>query len=114
MEENILNSIKLMLGSEIDYDHFDEPIIMCINSCFGVLFQLGVGPQKKPFKIEDGTETWDDFMVQPNQLDSVKTYIYLKVKLQFDPPTSSFVLKSFEDMTKEYEWRLNVSAETPI
>ena len=96
MEENILNSIKLMLGSEIDYDHFDEPIIMCINSCFGVLFQLGVGPQNRPFKIKNGSEVWKDFMVQ------------------FDPPTSSFVLKSYEDMAKEYEWRLNVSAETPI
>ena len=114
MEENILDSIKLMLGSEIDYDHFDTPITLFINSIFGVLFQLGVGPQDKPFKIEDGTETWEDFMVQPLQLDTVKTYIYLKVKIQFDPPTSSSVLKAFEDMALEYEWRLNVSAETPV
>lgn len=113
MEENILNSIKLMLGSEIDYVHFDTPITMFINSIFGVLFQLGVGPQDKPFELVDGTETWDEFLVQPNQLNTVKTYIFLKTKLQFDPPTSSAVLKSYEDMASEYEWRLNVSAETP-
>lgn len=114
MGENILDSIKLMLGSEIDYDHFDTPITLFINSLFGVLFQLGIGPQDKPFKLEDGTETWDEFIVQPLQLDTVKTYIYLKVKLQFDPPSSSAVLKSFEEMALEYEWRLNVSAETPV
>lgn len=114
MGENILDSIKLMLGSEIDYDHFDTPIILFINSLFGVLFQLGVGPTDEQFRIVDGTETWSDFMIQPKQLDTVKTYIYLKVKLQFDPPTSSAVLKSFEEMALEYEWRLNVSAETPV
>lgn len=114
MEENILDSIKLMLGSEIDYDHFDTPIMMFINSCFGVLFQLGVGPQDEPFCLESGTETWSEFMTSPRLLNTVKTYIYLKVKLQFDPPSSSSVLKSFEEMALEYEWRLNVSAETPV
>lgn len=112
MEENILESIKSMLGSEPDYHHFDKSIIMCINSAFGVLFQLGVGPKDKQFSIVTGDETWNDF-IQNDQIELVKNYIAIKTQLMFDPPSNSFLVTLLKDMEKEYEWRLNVDAETP-
>jgi UDP-N-acetylglucosamine transferase subunit ALG13 len=112
MEENILASIKQMIGSEPDYRHFDKEIIMAINSAFAILFQLGVGPQDKPYMIMDGSETWDEFM-DDGQLELVKSYVALKVQTLFDPPTSSFLLSNVNEQIKEFEWRLNVQNETP-
>ena len=112
MEENILASVKEMIGAEDDYDHFNKPLILCLNSVFGVLFQLGVGPKDRPFVMVDGSETWDQFLIG-DQIETVKNYIAIRVQLAFDPPTSSFVLNYMNDMAKEYEWRLNVDAETP-
>ncbi len=112
MDDSILNSIKVMLGIEPDYPHFDSQLILFINSTFGILYQLGVGQTTEPFKIADATDTWDDFM-KSDQIDTVKSYVFAKVKLLFDPPSSSFVLSSYQDMIKEFEWRCNVDAETP-
>lgn len=110
--DSILNSIKIMLGIEPDYTHFDQTLIMFINTVFGILYQLGVGPRNAPFKISDSSEEWSEFMVD-DQIDTVKSYIFAKVKLLFDPPTSSFVLASYQDLIKEFEWRCHVDAETP-
>lgn len=110
--DSILTSIKKMLGIEEDYNHFDPELIVMINSVFGVLFQLGVGPKDAPYSIESEENTWDEFMVG-NQIQTVKSYIFAKVKMQFDPPSSSFVLSSYQDLAKEFEWRCNVDAETP-
>jgi hypothetical protein len=110
--ESILTSIKKLLGITEDYDHFDADIIMHINSVFTILTQIGVGPSKG-FRIEDDTATWDDFI--PTDLivyDSIKTYIYLQVKLLFDPPQSGTTLESYNRRIKELEWRLNVTAES--
>lgn len=112
MEENILASIKQMIGCEAEYDHFDSEIIMCINSAFSILFQLGVGPQDRPFQVIDGSEVWDDF-VQSDPDDLVKNYVAIKVKKMFDPPSNSFLMTALNEMEKEYEWRMNVTAETP-
>lgn len=109
--ESILISIKKLLGIEADYEHFDPDIIMHINSVFMILTQLGVGPPEG-FRIEDETTTWNDFLSGDNNLDAVKSYIHLKVKLLFDPPLSSAVIESMNRMISEFEWRLNVSAET--
>lgn len=111
MEENILTSIKELIGSEVDYEHFDKPMIMCINSAFGILFQLGVGPKDKPFQIINGEETWDEFIPE-DQIDLVKNYVAIKVQKMFDPPSNSFLMTALNEMEKEYEWRLNVDAET--
>lgn len=110
--ESILTSIKKMLGIEADYQHFDSELIVFINSVFGILFQLGVGPTDAPFKITGADEIWEDF-IQDDQIETVKSYMYMKVKLLFDPPSSSFVLSSYADLIKEFEWRCNVDAETP-
>lgn len=108
--DSILVSIKKLLGIAADYTHFDPDIIMHINSAFSVLTQLGVGPPEG-FRIEDNTKTWNDFISDTIRLDAVKSYVYLKVGLMFDPPTSSAVLSAKERQISELEWRLNVAAE---
>ena len=110
METSILTSIKKMLGVAEDYTEFDEDIITHINSVFLNLAQLGVGP-KEGFMIEDDTAVWEDFIDNSIQLQAVKTYMYLKVKLLFDPPLSSSVTESFTRMIAELEWRLNAAVD---
>ena len=85
---------------------------MYINSAFMILTQMGVGPSEG-FRIEDKTSDWDEFVSPEDNLESVKTYVYMKVKLMFDPPTSSAVMESMKSMISELEWRLNVEVETP-
>lgn len=105
--ESILTSIKKLLGVQEEYTHFDPDIIMHINTVFMVLNQLGVGPEKC-FVIEDDTSTWEDFLGRGNQsIEAVKTYVYLKVKIVFDPPANGTVMKSIESAINEYEVRLN-------
>ena len=110
METSILTSIKKMLGVAEDYIEFDEDIITHINSVFLNLTQLGVGPEEG-FMIEDDTAVWEDFIVDSIKLQAVKTYMYPKVKLLFDPPLSSSVTESFTRMIAELEWRLNVAVD---
>ena len=109
--ESILISIKKMLGITEDYEHFDSDLIMHINSVFSILTQLGVGPSEG-FSIKDKTNVWSDFIPDDPRLESVKSYVYMKVKLLFDPPLSSTVMESMNRMISEFEWRLNVQSET--
>ena len=110
--ESILTSIKKLLGIDEAYTHFDADIIMHINSVLMILTQLGVGPEEG-FVIEDDTSTWINFIPEANaaQLHAVKTYIYMKVKLMFDPPLSSAVIESMSRRIAEFEWRLNVAVD---
>lgn len=110
--ESILTSIKKLLGITEEYEHFDADIIMHINSVFMILAQMGVGPSEG-FSIKDKTATWDMFVSQNTNLESVKSYVFMKVKLLFDPPQSSAVMESMNRMISEFEWRLNVESETP-
>lgn len=111
MEESILISIKKLLGISDDYTQFDEDIIMHINTVFLNLNQLGVGPEEG-FSIEDDSAEWSEFIGDNNaQLQAVKSYIYLKVKLLFDPPLSSSVIESMNRMIAELEFRLNVAVD---
>ena len=112
MVDSILDGTKKALGIESDYDHFDPELIMHINSVFMVLYQLGVGPDD-PFQIESEDNTWDEFLSDRLNVEAVKSYVYLRVRLIFDPPTTSFVGDSYQKMIDEYEWRLTVGAETP-
>ena len=113
MEESILRSTKKILGLTDDYTPFDLDVITHINAAFSILDQLGVGPEGG-FSIVDDTTVWSDFVVPANQLHLVKTYVFLKVRLLFDPPSTSFLIKAMEDQVKEYEWRLNVFREVLI
>lgn len=109
--ESILTSIKKFVGIDAEYEHFDPDIIMHINSVFADLWQLGVGPYKG-FMIEDNTTSWEDFLQGSDELQSVKSYMELRVKLLFDPPSSAAVLEAMQRQIDKWEWRLNVAAET--
>ena len=109
--ESILNSIKKLLGIAEDYDYFDSDIIMHINSVFATLTQLGVGPEDG-FSIDDEYEKWEDFLPEERMLHSVKSYMFMKVKLMFDPPLSSAVIECTKEQIKELEWRLQVAVDS--
>lgn len=107
MSDSILNSTKKVLGIDATYTAFDQDIAMYINSAFSVLNQLGVGPTEG-FFINDDTAEWDDFIDDPRLLNLVKTYVLLKVRYLFDPPTMSFLIDAVNNQIKEYEWRISV------
>ena len=111
--ESILVSIKKMLGVSEKDTNFDTDIKIHINSVLMILTQLGVGP-KKGFRITDEKETWNDFLgytADSEYIEGVKTYVYIRVKLVFDPPTSSSLAQALKEESKEYEWRLNIQVD---
>ena len=108
--DSILTSIKKLLGITENYEYFDADLIIHINSVFMILNQLGVGPDDC-FRILDKTSKWEDFSSDINKIESVKTYIYLKVKLMFDPPQNGFLVESINRQLSELEWRLNMSCD---
>lgn len=110
--ESILTSIKKLLGITEDYKQFDADIIRHINSVFADLAQMGVGPSKG-FVIWDDTAIWDDFISDDLLLQSVISYMNLRVKILFDPNSiGASTLASYERQIAQWEWRLNVAAET--
>lgn len=108
--ESILTSVKKLLGIDEAYEHFDTDIIIHINSIFMVLTQMGVGPAEG-FSIIDKNDIWTDFIEDLSKLEAVKSYVYLRVKLLFDPPASSAVTESMNRMISEFEWRLNAEVD---
>ena len=113
MEKSILKSTKKILGLGDDYDVFDLDVITHINAVFSTLQQLGVGPAAG-FMIEDDGPTWDDFLLNDPRLNNVKTYVYLRVRLLFDPPATSFAISAMQEQIKEFEWRLMVQTDPPV
>ena len=109
--ESILTSVKKLHGITEECKDFDTDLIIHINSVFMILKQMGVGPESG-FSITDKSSVWTDFIQDVNDIESVKSYVYLKVKLIFDPPSSSAVIESIKETIKELEWRLNVAAES--
>ena len=110
--DSMVTSIKKLLGITKECTSFDPDLIIHINSVFLTLKQLGVGPEEA-FAITGEYETWDQFLPEGNpNFEAVKSYMHIKVKLQFDPPTSSSVMEAMNRMASEYEWRLNVEAES--
>ena len=110
MEQSILTSTKKILGIAEDYTVFDLDIITHINSAFSTLTQLGIGPDEG-FMIEGAETLWTDYIVDDLQYNSVKTYVFLKVRQLFDPPTTSYLISAVERQIQELEWRLNVHRE---
>lgn len=108
--DSILTSIKKLLGIQKDYTHFDQDIIIHINSVFMTLGQLGVGPEEG-FAIEDDLIKWTDYIPESPILHTIKSYMYLKVRLLFDPPSSSIAVESMNRIINEFEWRINLQAE---
>jgi hypothetical protein len=108
--QSILSSVKKVLGLPEADTSFDVDITMHINSVLATLTQIGIGPAEG-FMIEDADDMWDSFFGIDPRLSSVKSYVYLKVRLMFDPPGTSFALTSMEKQITELEWRLNVQRE---
>lgn len=108
--DSILTSIKKMLGIAEEYEHFDMDLIIHINSALSILTQLGVGPSRG-FSIQDKYATWEDFIPAGANLESVKSYVYLKVRLLFDPPANSSVIESTNRLLSELEFRINVEVD---
>lgn len=106
MEQSILKDIKKLIGPSIAYNVFNTDIVININAAFFTLYQLGVGPQDKAFTIIDSDAVWKDFCEDETVIAAVKQYVYLKVRLIFDPPTSTNVHQAYQDQVNELEWRL--------
>lgn len=110
--DSILTSIKGLLGITEECEQFDGQLIIHINTVFRILKRMGVGPSEG-FSIEDSEAIWDDFFDDDTDenLEDVKTYVYLKVKMIFDPPTSSALMEAMKENIKELEWTLNFEAD---
>lgn len=110
MTDSILDSTKKTLNLASDYTAFDQDIILHINSVFSTLNQLGVGP-KDGFMIEDNVPLWSAFLEGDHRLNNVKTYMYLRVRMLFDPPTLGYLIDAMKEQIKELEWRINAQRE---
>lgn len=110
-ESSILSSVKKVLGLPDDYEAFDADVKMHINSVFSTLQQLGVGPEEG-FRIEDKNSKWEDFSTDL-AIDSVRSYVSIKVRLIFDPPSTSYTIEAMTKVANEFEWRLQVASEKP-
>ena len=110
MATSILDSTKKLLGLDMDYDVFDLDVLTHINTVFFTLQQLGVGPADG-FFIEDNTKNWEDYDTVGN-LNAVRSYMFIRVRLLFDPPATSFAIDSLKKQAEELEWRLNVQQES--
>lgn len=108
---SILEDVKKLIGPSASYEAFDTELIIHINSVFSILKQMGVGPQDETFKITGTSEDWYDFFEEGENLEMVKTYVFLKVKMIFDPPQSSSVADAYNRQIQEFEWRLNVEVD---
>ena len=109
MEESILTSIKKLLGITEEYEHFDKAIIIHINSVFMILTKRGVGAADG-FNISSKKTTWSEFTKDDKKIEAVKSYVYMKVKLLFDPPASSSGREATNRDINEFEWRLTLAA----
>lgn len=113
MTDSILNSVKEQLGLPAAYSPFDAEIKTYINTALSTLTQLGIGPVDG-FYIAAGTETWSNFMGTDAKLNQVQTYVYLRVKILFDPPAAPSALAAIEKQIEEFGWRINVVREVQL
>lgn len=109
--DSILNTIKKLMGITEEYTHFDQDLIIHINSVLMILNQIGVG--KEGFIVRDESDAWGDFIEDEEKIEGVKTYVFIRTKLVFDPPSSSIVSDSYKKMADELEFRLNLSVDPP-
>lgn len=108
--ESILTSIKKLLGLPEEITEFDMDIILHINSVLSALTQIGIGPDSG-FSISDSSATWNDFMGDDPLIASVKSYVYMKVRLLFDPPSNGSTMEAFNQLIAEFEWRFYVEMD---
>lgn len=113
MTDSILDSTKKILGIADDYTAFDLDIITHINTSLSTLTQLGIGPDEG-FFITNHRDVWEDFIGDDPRYNSIKSYVYLKVRRLFDPPGTSYLIESMDRQIEEFEWRLSVTRENDI
>ena len=111
--DSILISVKKQLGIAPEDTSFDDEIVIHTNSVFSLLTQLGVGPADG-FRISDADAVWGDYLGDVGTVEMVKSYMFMKVRLIFDPPQSSAGRESLEALAKEFEWRINVAVDTKM
>lgn len=112
-DDSILTSVKKALGIPSDYEHFDRDILLHLNTVMSILNQLGVGPEEG-FIVEDDSTLWSDLFdgdIDTNKMMYVKSYVCLRVRLLFDPPTSSGAIDAMERQMRELEWRITVTRD---
>lgn len=113
MKESILDSVKLSLGIPVEYEHFDQQIMLHLNTVMAILPQLGVGPEEG-FFVQDDSTAWGDLIGDAElayKLLYVKSYVCLRVRLLFDPPSSSGAIDAMERQMRELEWRITVTKD---
>lgn len=110
-KESILNSTKKLLGIFSSVDAFDTELILHINSVLSALVQMGIGPSEG-YAITNAENTWSEFLGNDKRLESVKTYVFMRVRLLFDPPSNSSVIQAYENQIKEFEWRNYIVKDT--
>ena len=111
MEDSVLNTIKKLLGLDSEYTAFDTDVVVLINAALMILQQYGI-VSKEGYAITDATDKWSDFIPSDKMLQGVKEYVYLRVKMVFDPPPNSFVMEAYDRMMNELEWRLKEQMES--
>lgn len=104
LQDSIFLSVKQMAGLPIEDDSFNLDVLVHTNSVLNILGQLGVGPEN--FVITGESETWRDFLGETMRFEMVKTFVYLKTRLVFDPPTNSVLMQALKEQAAEYEWRI--------
>lgn len=112
MDDSILNSVKDMIAGGAIHEHFDNELIMCINSVIATLRQIGIGPEEG--LVINGSSTWSDLIRDSQKLEPVKSYVAFKVRMMFDPPASSAISEAIKENIKELEWRLGTTYEIGV
>lgn len=113
MDDSILNSVKDMIAGGAIHEHFDNELILCINSVIATLRQIGIGPEEG-FAITDDSAVWGDLIGNSQKLEPVKSYVAFKVRMMFDPPASSAISEAIKENIKELEWRLGTTYEIGV
>ena len=108
---SILDSIKQLLGIDVNDNNFDKELVVYINGALMILNQLGVGPENG-YLIDNNYNTWEEFIGERDDLEIIKSAVYLRVRLIFDPPQNSFLVNALEKQMEEYDWRITLQSNT--
>ena len=106
MDDSILETVKDQIGIDRRNTDFDRDLIMCINSILFILYQEGL--LQENYEIMDNVPTWQDILLEERSKDALNVlikWVSLRVRLLFDPPTSSVLLQALKDNAAELEWR---------
>ena len=104
---DIITDVKQMVGASIYDNSFDVNIVIAINSALAVLSDIGISEVDDTCLNVDDVMKWDELLKGRTDIEYIKSYIHLKVKMLFDPPSSSALLDAYNRQIAEFEWRLS-------